>query len=132
MKINFEDYEASYITPQKTLLQKLNAILKYLETYNPKAKLYRHVINDGTISFQVISFKKTAFTGSGSSFLSNLVGTFIPFSQSSNILPLTNMWYSGNARFMPCKLADGTSTTFNSESYTDTIYEIDLEIENED
>lgn len=28
--MNFKDYNASYITPQQTLLQKLNAIIKFL------------------------------------------------------------------------------------------------------
>lgn len=130
--MNFLDYESSYITPQKTLLKKLNAILKYLENYNPKAKLYRHVINDGTISFMVISSKKNAFIGSGSDFLSNLVNTFVPINFSSNVIPLTNMWYSGNASAMPCYLADKTSKTFNSTSYTDTVYEFELDIENEE
>ena len=32
--MNFTDYEASHITPQKTLLKKLNEILKYLRQFN--------------------------------------------------------------------------------------------------
>lgn len=41
----FTDYEASYITPQKTLLKKFNEVLKFLRTYgNSGTKLYKHQI----------------------------------------------------------------------------------------
>ena len=44
--MNFIDYESSYITPQKTLLKKLNAILDFLENsqLDNSPKLYKHTI----------------------------------------------------------------------------------------
>ena len=46
--MKFEDYEASYITPQKTLLKKLNEVLKYLRLNDPEVRtLYKHTINFG-------------------------------------------------------------------------------------
>lgn len=44
MNQDFLDYEASYITPQKTLLKKLNKILEYLEEKG-FTKLYLHTIS---------------------------------------------------------------------------------------
>lgn len=50
--MKFTDYEASFITPQMTLLEKFNAVLKFLEE-NDKTytQLYTHKItlNDMTI-----------------------------------------------------------------------------------
>lgn len=41
----FSDYEASAITPQFTLLKKLNAILKYLRLNAEQGtKLYKHIL----------------------------------------------------------------------------------------
>lgn len=45
----FEDYEASYITPQKTLLKKFNEVLKYLRDNNPldeRENLYLYWFQD--------------------------------------------------------------------------------------
>ena len=42
--MKFLDYEASYITPQKTLLKKFNEILKFLEKSNVNS-LYIHKIS---------------------------------------------------------------------------------------
>lgn len=46
MNQDFLDYEASYITPQKTLLKKLNEVLKYLkehtELVDNGSKIYKH------------------------------------------------------------------------------------------
>lgn len=44
MNQDFIDYEASYITPQKTLLKKQNEILKYLRNTN-QLKLYKHLVS---------------------------------------------------------------------------------------
>ena len=46
--MKFTDYEASYITPQKTLLKKLDEILKFLRLLNPEiiTKVYMHQLTD--------------------------------------------------------------------------------------
>lgn len=55
--MKFSDYLSSYITPQMTLLEKFNALLKYLNDESLyKNKLYVHTI---TLSSGVISFIDT-------------------------------------------------------------------------
>ena len=49
MNQDFLDYEASYITPQKTLLKKLNEVLKYLEEKG-FTKLYLHTISYNSLN----------------------------------------------------------------------------------
>ena len=47
----FETYEASYITPQKTIVRKLDYVIKYLRQ-NPTVNQYHY---DGTLSYAQLS-----------------------------------------------------------------------------
>ena len=42
--MKFKEYLASFITPQMTLLEKFNAMCKFMETYKDGTKLYFHKI----------------------------------------------------------------------------------------
>ena len=65
--MKFSEYLASFITPQMTLLEKFNALCKYLEEHNffEGTVLYCHIINldeEGNSTVKIISTRKEPYT----------------------------------------------------------------------
>lgn len=134
MNYPFKDYEASYITPQKTLLKKLNAILKYLEKVdlNFETKLYKHKINlihtnpssseiyeiiDNIPSYEDLSLENIK------EIYQNCISMVYLYTQSTNeyVSQVTNIKLTSAGRFDIYNLV-GITTSSHSYTPSETCY----------
>ena len=127
--MTFNDYLSSEITPQDTLLQKFNKIIKWLETGCFTQKLYKHdLTSNGGTHLIFISTSNYKITETGTSFMSKV-----------NELSLSQLQCKYMGDIYPCKLAySGTNTidvdltnfeeflssTFDTEDFTQEITEL--------
>ena len=83
-------------------------------------KLYQHDLVDGDYNeFIVLSLNPTPISATGTSLLTALSKCFICSRSDSGFLK-----YTGSDSAIPLTLNDGTTITFNSTSYTDTVTEL--------
>lgn len=121
----FSDYESSHITPQYTLLEKFNEVLKFLRDFEPDRQIYSHQMhltfeNGDWLEFYLISTKKDKYEITD---FDNTEDVIVRSNSIINIIPKVSK-LNGLLGSLPYHIDLGISTNPPTYSFYKTVFNV--------